>query len=180
MDSIDAVVELEPDRSTFIKKCKTPFNLNWMLRVLGKDASGRSISLEIPAYKHRPCLLGALYVPVIKKSFDGKLNTYWVSKRKLKKKAIPRSEFLGRIFPPSDRGIKIKSPTRPSFRSHGITWTRHQPGDPCPVAPSTELKTLLLREYKSRSYLDEVKLAEDWRWTKSSGERHDIVGWALA
>lgn len=52
-----------------------------------------------------------------------------------------------------------------TFEAHGHTWTRHTPGDPCPVPPAAEIQAM--REAIKEAYA----ALEDWQlfWKENAG-----------
>lgn len=76
-----------------------------------------------------------------------------------------------------------ETPTAPStFESHGHTWTRHTPGDPCPVLLDTNVHVWLREPLLRESLLREQTYApaDDWNWGKMDDTSREIIGWRYA
>lgn len=70
-------------------------------------------------------------------------------------------------------------PAPETFEAHGHTWTRHTPGDPCPVPWNTLVSVLLAWELKadelpSKDFVSARSLT--WSRTGHAG----IIGWRYA
>lgn len=66
--------------------------------------------------------------------------------------------------------------TPETFDAHGHTWTRHTPGDPCPVGPSTLVWTLddkgAIGPFTADSF--------SWHANRYLAHGSNIIGWRLA
>lgn len=66
-----------------------------------------------------------------------------------------------------------------TFEAHGHTWTRHTPGDPCPVSPDTLVYVLTSRQGPT----DGVPVPAErigWAVTNNGYGRGEIIGWRYA
>lgn len=74
------------------------------------------------------------------------------------------------------------TPEPETFEAHGHTWTRHTPGDPCPVPKDTEVIVLLRRELHQIPGCSEVRKAGEYAWCRIGDGRHsaEIIGWRYA
>lgn len=73
--------------------------------------------------------------------------------------------------------------TPKTFEAHGHTWTAHTPGDPMPCDKFNEVCVITRDEVNSDKFgaIDQIQLAEDWRWEKiSECELCEIIGWRSA
>ena len=71
------------------------------------------------------------------------------------------------------------NPAPETFEAHGHTWTRHTPGDPCPVPANAMVEVLLRCELNGRQW-PECRPAGEYDWTTDDGEWWDIIGWRYA
>lgn len=70
-------------------------------------------------------------------------------------------------------------PAPETFEAHGHTWTRHTPGDPCPVPPDTLVHVLLRAELSDPVFCDPK--GSKWSWAANIDDRTDeIIGWRYA
>lgn len=72
------------------------------------------------------------------------------------------------------------NPDQTTFEVHGHTWTRHTPGNPCPVPAQTKVIVLLRRELLSPAARDEIRMAGLYAWGSFNGETWEIIGWRYA
>jgi hypothetical protein len=73
----------------------------------------------------------------------------------------------------------IPVPAPETFEAHGHTWTRHTPGDPCPVPPDTLVHVLLREELHDPVFCDPK--GSKWSWAANIHDRTDeIIGWRYA
>lgn len=71
--------------------------------------------------------------------------------------------------------------TPEAFQAHGHTWTRHTPGDPCPVPENSLVAVLLRKEVSELPPLDEeINPAWHYVWTYHSKAGFEIIGWRHA
>lgn len=71
------------------------------------------------------------------------------------------------------------NPAPETFEAHGHTWTRHTPGDPCPVPPDTLVHVLLREELHDPVFCDPK--GSKWSWAANIHDRTDeIIGWRYA
>lgn len=70
-------------------------------------------------------------------------------------------------------------PAPETFEAHGHTWTRHTPGDPCPVPPDARVLvfTSLSSNPTSRALPASVF---KWEATTERGSSGEIIGWRYA
>lgn len=72
-------------------------------------------------------------------------------------------------------------PAPETFDAHGHTWTRHTPGDPCPVPASTKI-IVLLRGELNQLGSSEVRKAGEYAWSqiKNGWQDAEVIGWRYA
>lgn len=71
------------------------------------------------------------------------------------------------------------TPEPSTFEAHGHTWTRHTPGDPCPVPANAMVEVLLRCELNGKQW-PECRPAGEYDWTTDDGKWWDIIGWRYA
>jgi len=81
-------------------------------------------------------------------------------------------------LPPERYRIK---PEPKTFEAHGKTWTRHTPGDPCPVEGHVLLNVLWRWELQESSIGFSEERADTIEWGKKEDARYaEVIGWRYA
>jgi len=70
-------------------------------------------------------------------------------------------------------------PTPETFEAHGHTWTRHTPGDLCPIAPDALVFVLWLSDMVT-DCSDVIAVACDFDWSTRPAPDEQIIGWRHA
>lgn len=72
-------------------------------------------------------------------------------------------------------------PEPKTFEAHGKTWTRHTPGDPCPVEGHVLLNVLWRWELQESSISFSEERADTIEWGKKEDARYaEVIGWRYA
>jgi uncharacterized protein YodC (DUF2158 family) len=60
-----------------------------------------------------------------------------------------------------------------TFEAHGKTWTRHTPGDPCPVERGVVIEVLTKDEQNTDIYKEQFRPSNEWDWSADLGD--DVI-----
>ena len=91
-----------------------------------------------------------------------------------------RDEACDRIADLEKQLAELQKPREPEiFKSHGLTWIKHVPGNPMPCDGETDVRILYGREKKG-VYRDSTNQACFWDWSDGLSEEWQIIGWNYA
>lgn len=81
------------------------------------------------------------------------------------------------------KSVPLEAQQPETFEAHGHTWTKHTPGDPCPVAKGTMVACLLERDLSGEvdvKNISQSERAEKWHWGKFPGSpKSEVAAYRL-